>query len=50
MKKIKYALIIILLLFGAWIIASILSSQNKDDLRKPAEKKIAKESVIEVLN
>ena len=27
-----------------------LSSQNKDDLRKPDEKKVPKESVIEVKN
>ena len=50
MKKIKFALIIILLLVGAWILASILSSQNKDDLRKPVEKIAPKESVIEVIN
>ncbi len=50
MKKLKYALIIILLLGGAWILASILSSQNKDDLRKPVEKKVPKESVIKVKN
>ena len=50
MKKIKFALIIILLLVGAWILASILSSQKKDDLRKPVERLVPKESVIEVIN
>ena len=50
MKKIKYALIIVFLLIGAWILSSILSSQNKDDLRNPVEKKVPKESVIEVKN
>ena len=50
MKRLKYVIIIILLLGGAWILASFLSSQNKDDLRKPVEKKVSKESVIKVKN
>ncbi|MFC2094290.1 efflux RND transporter periplasmic adaptor subunit [Bacteroidota bacterium] len=50
MKRLKYIIIIILLLGVAWILASILSSQNKDDLRKPVEKKESKESVIKVKN
>ena len=50
MKRLKYVIIIIVLLGGAWIIASFLSSQNKDDLRKPVEKKVSKESVIKVKN
>ena len=43
-------IVIILLLGGAWILASILSSQNKDDLRKPVEKEASKESLIKVKN
>jgi multidrug efflux pump subunit AcrA (membrane-fusion protein) len=50
MKRLKYVIIIILLLGGAWILASILSSQNKDDLRKTVEKMVSKESVIKVKN
>ena len=50
MKRLKYVIIIIILLGGAWILASFLSSQNKDDLRKPVEKKVSKESVMEVKN
>ena len=50
MKRLKYVIIIIVLLGGAWILASLLSSQNKDDLRKPVVKKEAKESVIKVKN
>ena len=50
MKRIKYVIIIILLLGGAWILASFLSSQNKDDLRKPVEEKVSKESFIKVKN
>ena len=50
MKRLKYVIIIIVLLGGAWILASLLSSQNKDDLRKPVEKEVSKESVIEVKN
>ncbi|MCH7973366.1 MAG: HlyD family efflux transporter periplasmic adaptor subunit [Bacteroidetes bacterium] len=50
MKRLKYVIIIIVLLGGAWILASILSSQNKDDLRKPVEKKAAEESVIKIKN
>jgi len=50
MNRIKYLLIIILILAGAWILSSILSSQNKDDLRKPVEQPITEESVILVKN
>ena len=50
MKKFKYVIIIILLIGGAWILASILSSQNKDDLRKTIDKTVSKESVITVQN
>ena len=50
MKRLKYVIIIILLLGGAWILASFLSSQNKDDLRKPVEKKVSEESVLKVKN
>jgi len=50
MKRLKYVIIIILLLGGAWILASFLGSQNKDDLRKPVEKKVSEESVIKVKN
>ena len=50
MKRYKYVIIIILLLVGAWILASIFSSQNKDDLRKPVVNKESKESIIEVQN
>ena len=50
MKRLKYVIIIILLLGGAWILASFLGSQNKDDLRKPVEKKVSKESVIIINN
>jgi multidrug efflux pump subunit AcrA (membrane-fusion protein) len=50
MKRLKYIIIIIVLLGGAWILASLLSSQNKDDLRKPVEKYVPKESVIKVKN
>ncbi len=50
MKRLKYVIIIILLLGGAWILASFLGSQNKDDLRKPVEKKVSEESVLKVKN
>ena len=50
MKRLKYVIIIIVLLGGAWILASILSSQNKDDLRKTIDKTVSKESVITVQN
>lgn len=50
MKRLKYLIIIILLIGGAWILSSILSSQNKEDMRKPVEKSISEESVIEVKN
>ena len=50
MKRLKYVIIIILMIGGAWILALFLSSQNKDDLRKPVEKKVSKESFIKVKN
>ena len=50
MKRYKYVIIIILLLGGAWLLASIFSSKNKDDLRKPVVSTDSKESIIEVQN
>jgi multidrug efflux pump subunit AcrA (membrane-fusion protein) len=46
MKKLKYILVIVVLLIGAWIISSIFSSQNKADLRKAVEKSTPEETVI----
>jgi multidrug efflux pump subunit AcrA (membrane-fusion protein) len=50
MKRLKYVIIIIVLLGAAGILALFFSSQNKDDLRKPVEIKESKESVIKVKN
>ena len=50
MKKLKYALIVVTLIVAALILSSMFSSQNKDDLRKPAGEKVSKEKVIEVKN
>ena len=36
MQKIKYAVIVIVLIGGAFLLSSVLSSQNKEDLRKPS--------------
>ena len=50
MKRIKYLILIIVLLAGAFLVSSIFSSQNKSDLRKAGNKDKNNSSSIIVVN
>ncbi len=50
MKRVKYVVLVLVLLIGAFFVSSILSSQNKSDLRKASKKDIKNNSTIVVEN
>ncbi|NOX19051.1 MAG: HlyD family efflux transporter periplasmic adaptor subunit [Chlorobi bacterium] len=50
MKNVKYLLLIIAIIGGAFLISSIFSSQNKADLRKEIKKSAPREKIITVKN